>query len=118
IRPTTLSDERCADWRCSDGSAAESGRGDVRPQGVGHLGDHPQLLRVAGLSDRRRVLQHLRVAGLLDRTIDIAWNSPLAWLDSQRRSGGTCRAVAMRDTDRDRMLSYFVARREGPVRTL
>jgi phosphonate transport system substrate-binding protein len=59
----------------------------------------------------------LQVAGLLDRTIDIAWNSPLAWLDSQRRSGGTCRAVAMRDTDCDRV-SYFVARREGPVRTL
>ena len=45
----------------------------------------------------------LQVGGLLDRTIDIAWNSPLAWLDSQRRSGGTCRAVAMRDTDRDRV---------------
>jgi ABC-type phosphate/phosphonate transport system substrate-binding protein len=59
----------------------------------------------------------LQVAGLLDRTIDIAWNSPLAWLDSQRRSGGTCRAVAMRDTDRDRV-SYFVAPKDGPVRTL
>ena len=59
----------------------------------------------------------LQVGGLLDRTIDIAWNSPLAWLDSQRRSGGTCRAVAMRDTDRDRM-SYFVAPRHGPVLTL
>ena len=58
-----------------------------------------------------------QVAGLLDRTIDIAWNSPLAWLDSQRQSGGTCRALAMRDTDRDRV-SYFVARRDGPVRTL
>jgi phosphonate transport system substrate-binding protein len=59
----------------------------------------------------------LQVASLLDRTIDIAWNSPLAWLDSQRRSGGACRAIAMRDTDRDRV-SYFVARREGPVTTL
>jgi ABC-type phosphate/phosphonate transport system substrate-binding protein len=58
-----------------------------------------------------------QVAGLLDRSIDIAWNSPLAWLDAQRRSGGTCRAIAMRDTDRDRV-SYFVARRDGPVRTL
>ncbi len=58
-----------------------------------------------------------QVAGLLDQTIDIAWNSPLAWLDAQRRSGGTCRAIAMRDTDRDRV-SYFVARRNGPVRTL
>jgi ABC-type phosphate/phosphonate transport system substrate-binding protein len=59
----------------------------------------------------------LQVAALLDRTIDVAWNSPLAWLDAQRRSGGTCRAIAMRDTDCDRV-SYFVARREGPVRTL
>lgn len=55
--------------------------------------------------------------GLLSGAIDIAWNSPLAWLDAQRRSGGTCRAIAMRDTDRDR-ISYFVARRDGPVRTL
>lgn len=54
---------------------------------------------------------------LLGRVIDIAWNSPLAWVDAQRRSANRCRALAMRDTDRDR-LSYFVARRTGPVRTL
>jgi ABC-type phosphate/phosphonate transport system substrate-binding protein len=55
--------------------------------------------------------------GLLSGAIDIAWNSPLAWIDAQRRSGNGCRAIAMRDTDRDR-LSYFVARRSGPVHTL
>jgi phosphonate transport system substrate-binding protein len=59
----------------------------------------------------------LQVDRLMNRTIDIAWNSPLAWVDAQRRSGGACRAIAMRDTDRDR-ISYFVARRGGPVRTL
>jgi len=58
-----------------------------------------------------------QVDALLDRSIDIAWNSPLAWVDAQRRSGNGCRAIAMRDTDRDRM-SYFVARRGGPVRSL
>jgi phosphonate transport system substrate-binding protein len=58
-----------------------------------------------------------QVTALLDRTIDVAWNSPLAWLDAQRRSGGACRAIAMRDTDRDRV-SYFVVRRGGPVRVL
>ena len=58
-----------------------------------------------------------QVEALLDRRIDIAWNSPLAWVDAQRRSRGACRAIAMRDTDRDRV-SYFVARRDGPVRTL
>ena len=55
--------------------------------------------------------------GLLSGAIDIAWNSPLAWVDAQRRSGNGCRAIAMRDTDRDR-ISYFVARRSGPVQTL
>lgn len=54
---------------------------------------------------------------LLSRAIEIAWNSPLAWIDAQRRSGNKCNAIAMRDTDRDR-ISYFVARRSGPVRTL
>lgn len=58
-----------------------------------------------------------QVTSLLDRAIDIAWNSPLAWLDAQRRSDGTCRAIAMRDTDRDRV-SYLVARRDGTVGTV
>ena len=58
-----------------------------------------------------------QVGALLDRTIDIARNSPLAWVDAQRRSAGDCRAIAMRDTDRDRT-TYFVARRDGPVRSL
>jgi len=58
-----------------------------------------------------------QVDALLNGTIDIAWNSPLAWVDAQRRSGGACRAIAMRDTDRDRV-SYIVARRDGPVRRL
>jgi ABC-type phosphate/phosphonate transport system substrate-binding protein len=58
-----------------------------------------------------------QVSALLATGIDIAWNSPLAWLDAQRRSGGACRAIAMRDTDRDRV-SYFIARREDAIRTL
>lgn len=58
-----------------------------------------------------------QVSALLDGSIEIAWNSPLAWLDSQRRSGGTCRAIAMRDTDRDRV-THIVARRRGPVRAV
>jgi ABC-type phosphate/phosphonate transport system substrate-binding protein len=58
----------------------------------------------------------LQVDGLLRSDIDIAWNSPLAWLDTYRRSGGRCRAIAMRDTDRDRV-SHLVARTGGSVRT-
>jgi phosphonate transport system substrate-binding protein len=56
----------------------------------------------------------LQVDGLSRADIDIAWNSPLAWLDSQRQLGGACRAIAMRDTDQDRR-TYVVARAGGPV---
>jgi phosphonate transport system substrate-binding protein len=59
----------------------------------------------------------LQVSALMAGTLDIAWNSPLAWLDAQRRSGGSCRAIAMRDTDRDRV-SYLVARAGQAVRTV
>ena len=59
----------------------------------------------------------LQVTALIANDIQIAWNSPLAWLDAQRRSGGTCRAIAMRDTDRDRA-SYFVTRKDGQVHAL
>ncbi len=56
----------------------------------------------------------LQVESLLNGHIDIAWNSPLAWLDAQRRSGATCRAIAMRDTDQDRV-SHIVARKSGGI---
>jgi phosphonate transport system substrate-binding protein len=56
----------------------------------------------------------LQNRGLLDRHLDIAWNSPLAWLDAQRLSGNTCRAIAMRDTDRDRV-SHFVVKTSGGI---
>jgi phosphonate transport system substrate-binding protein len=59
----------------------------------------------------------LQVSALVDRHIDIAWNSPLAWVDAQARTGGRCRALAMRDTDRDR-LSHIVVRRNDGVRAL
>src|SRR6187455_554360 len=50
---------------------------------------------------------------LMAGEIDIAWNSPLAWVDAQRRSGGTCRAIAMRDTDRDRVSHIITAKDSG-----
>jgi|SRR5829696_4140900 len=56
----------------------------------------------------------LQVDGLVRADVDVAWNSPLAWLDSLRQLKGACRAVAMRDTDRDRV-SYVVARAGGPA---
>ncbi len=59
----------------------------------------------------------LQVKALLEGSIDVAWNSPLAWLDAHRSSGGTCRAIAMRDTDRDRV-SHIVARRPPSVNSV
>ena len=56
----------------------------------------------------------LQVGALMNGQIDIAWNSPLAWLDSQRRSGARCRAIAMRDSDRDRV-SYLVVKKDSAI---
>ena len=59
----------------------------------------------------------LQNQGLMSGHLDVAWNSPLAWLDAQRLSGGTCRAIAMRDTDRDRV-SHLVVRADGGVESV
>lgn len=39
------------------------------------------------------------VESLLDGTVDVAWNTNLAWVRTVQRTGGACRALAMRDTD-------------------
>jgi len=59
----------------------------------------------------------LQVDALLGGHIQIAWNSPLAWVDAQRRSSGRCRAIAMRDTDRDRV-THILAQRGNGVKTV
>jgi ABC-type phosphate/phosphonate transport system substrate-binding protein len=59
----------------------------------------------------------LQATALLAGHIDISWSSPLAWVDLQLRSGGTCRAIAMRDTDRDR-ITHLLVRRDGGVQGL
>ncbi|HEX3479139.1 MAG TPA: PhnD/SsuA/transferrin family substrate-binding protein [Kofleriaceae bacterium] len=43
----------------------------------------------------RQVAAHLR------GDIDVAWNSPLAWVQTRRAAPDRARAIAMRDTDRD-----------------
>ncbi len=58
-----------------------------------------------------------QVEALLARQIDIAWNTNLAWLKVVRRTGGKCRALAMRDVDA-RFTTVFVVRAESGVRTL
>jgi ABC-type phosphate/phosphonate transport system substrate-binding protein len=59
------------------------------------------------------LLQDALIAG----HVHIAWNSPLAWLDAQRKTGGTCRAIAMRDTDRDRV-SHLLVRKDSGIETV
>src|SRR5215213_7541079 len=60
-----------------------------------------------------------QVEDLVAGHIQLAWNSPLAWLRAQRlaaASGRTVRPLAMRDTDRD-LTSVVVVRREAGIRT-
>ncbi len=45
--------------------------------------------------------------------VDLAWNSPLAWVKSQFVSGGKCRAIAMRDSDRDLTTKILVRNHSG-----
>ena len=49
--------------------------------------------------------------------IEAAWNSPLAWVKSQLLSHGRCRAIAMRDTDRD-LTTKILARKDSSATSL
>ena len=49
--------------------------------------------------------------------IDVAWNSPLAWVKSQLVSHGRCRALAMRDSDRD-LTTKILTRKDSNVTRL
>ncbi|MBA2639317.1 MAG: PhnD/SsuA/transferrin family substrate-binding protein [Nocardioidaceae bacterium] len=40
-----------------------------------------------------------QVDALVDGTIDVAWNTNLAWVRTVAQTDGACRALAMRDTD-------------------
>ena len=60
----------------------------------------------------RQVEAHLR------GDIDVAWNSPLAWIETERAAvalGKKAQAIAMRDTDRD-LTSVVLVRADGPIR--
>lgn len=62
----------------------------------------------------RQVEAHLR------GELDVAWNSPLAWIEADRaarRLGLTAEAIAMRDTDRD-LTSVVLVRADGPITAL
>jgi phosphate/phosphite/phosphonate ABC transporter binding protein len=58
-----------------------------------------------------------QVQALLDRQIDIAWNTNLAWIRVHRATGGACRALAMRDVDA-RFTTVIVARTDSGIASL
>jgi phosphonate transport system substrate-binding protein len=53
----------------------------------------------------------------LSGEVDVAWNSPLAWVKSQILSSGGCRAIAMRDSDRD-LTTQIIVRSNSTFSTL
>src|SRR5437660_12795998 len=58
-----------------------------------------------------------QVQALLDRHIDIAWNTNLAWVKVHRRTNGACRALALRDVDAQ-FTTILVARADCSVESL
>lgn len=61
-----------------------------------------------------------QVDALLAGQVHTAWNSPLAWVETERkaaRAGREAYGFAMRDTDQD-LTSLVVAREDGPIRRL
>jgi ABC-type phosphate/phosphonate transport system substrate-binding protein len=61
-----------------------------------------------------------QVEGHFAGQFDVAWNSPLAWIETERLAaarGLEARAIAMRDTDRD-LTSVVVVRTDAPIRSV
>jgi phosphonate transport system substrate-binding protein len=61
-----------------------------------------------------------QVAAQFAGQIHVAWNSPLAWIQSERIAAATGRkaeAIAMRDTDCD-LTSIILVRSESPIRAI
>jgi phosphonate transport system substrate-binding protein len=61
-----------------------------------------------------------QVEAHLNGEIDVAWNSPLAWIEADRaakKQKRTASAIAMRDTDRD-LTSVVVVRADSAVKTV
>lgn len=54
-----------------------------------------------------------QVDALLNDEIEVAWNSPLAWIDASLRSGNGCQALVMRDSDRDLTSKILVRKQSG-----
>ncbi len=58
-----------------------------------------------------------QVQALLSKQIDIAWNTNLAWVKVHHRTGGACRALALRDVDVE-FTTLFVTRAGSGITSL
>lgn len=58
-----------------------------------------------------------QVQALIDQSIDVAWNTNLAWVRTVLQTGGACRALAMRDTDVT-FSTVFLTRKGAGLRSL
>src|SRR5579864_3063860 len=58
-----------------------------------------------------------QVQALLAGQIQMAWNTNLAWIKLQRKTNGSCRALAMRDVDAQ-FTTVFVARTDRAIQSL
>jgi phosphate/phosphite/phosphonate ABC transporter binding protein len=57
------------------------------------------------------------VDALVAGHIDIAWNTPLAYLQAKERLGGQCIVLGMRDSDVN-FTTVFITRTDSPIRSL
>ena len=57
------------------------------------------------------------VEALVAGHIDIAWNTPLAYLQARERLGGQCLVLGMRDSDVN-FTTVFITRTDSPIRSL
>src|SRR5437879_13871296 len=57
------------------------------------------------------------VDALIAGHIDIAWNTPLAYLQAKERLGGQCLVLGMRDSDVD-FTAVLLTRTDSPIRSL
>lgn len=104
-------------------------RTDHRPLRVGAVAYDPKVVTIwegfkTYFEQRDAPLDYVlysnydaQVEANLAGEIDVAWNSPLAWVKSQLASQDRCRALAMRDTDRD-LTTKILARKNSTITSL
>lgn len=111
-------------------STAAGSDGPSRPLLVGATAADPRNVVVIWNAMRRWFNQHgmpfeyalfstydALCQALIDGTVDVAWNAPMAHAQSLMTSGGACQTLAMRDTDQD-VTSVIIALTDSGIATV